>query len=177
VIRPGDANEVAEAWRIAILNVEGPTALLLSRQGVPTIDRSVYAPATGLQKGAYILADLGECDPELILMASGSEVQLIVDAGAKLATEGKNVRLVSFPSWELFAKQDKAYQNSVLPPELTARVSIEAGVSMGWDRWVGPEGKIIAVDRYGASAPFKTIYEKFGITTEAVVSQALELLS
>ena len=177
VIRPADANEVAEAWRAAILNQHGPTALLLSRQGVPTLDREKYAPAAGLQKGAYVLADLGDGDPEIILMSTGSEVQLIVEAGEKLAAEGKRVRLVSFPSWELFASQDKAYRDSVLPPAVTARVSIEAGVSMGWERWVGDLGRIIAVNRYGASAPWKTVYQEFGITVDAVVAAAKDLLS
>ena len=168
VIRPADANEVAEAWRAAILNHHGPTSLLLSRQGIPTLDRAKFAPAEGLQKGAYVLADLGGGDPEVILMSTGTEVQLIVEAGEKLAAEGKRVRLVSFPSWELFASQDKSYRDSVLPPQITARVSIEAGVSMGWERWVGDHGRIIAVNRYGASAPYKVVYEKFGLTAEAV---------
>ncbi|MBN2045145.1 MAG: transketolase [Anaerolineales bacterium] len=176
VIRPADANEVVEAWRAAILNHSGPTALLLSRQGTPTLNREIFSPADGLHKGGYILVDLGEGDPEVILMATGTEVQLIVEAGQKLAAEGANVRLVSFPSWELFAKQDQAYQDSVLPPDVTARISIEAGVSMGWERWVGPAGKMIGVDRFGASAPYKTIYQKLGITAEAVVEAAKDLL-
>jgi transketolase len=176
VIRPGDANEVAAAWREAILYKDGPAALLLSRQNVPTLDREKFAPASGLAKGAYVLADLGEGDPELILMATGSEVGLMVEAGEQLASQGKSVRLVSFPSWELFEKQDQAYRDSVLPPSIKARVSIEAGVSMGWDRWVGPEGKMIAVDHFGASAPYKIIFEKFGLTADKVVEAGLELI-
>jgi transketolase len=176
VLRPGDANEVREAWRAAILNSDGPSALLLSRQGVPTLEREGFASADGLHKGAYILADLGDGKPELILMATGSELQLIVAAGKVLEEQGKNVRLVSFPSWELFEKQDQAYRDEILPPELTARLAIEAGVSMGWDRWVGPKGKMIGVDHFGASAPYPTIYEKFGLTEEVVVEQALALL-
>ena len=114
--------------------------------------------------------------PEIILMATGSEVKLIVEAGAKLAAEGRNVRLVSFPSWDLFEQQDQAYRDEVFPPEITARISIEAGVSQGWERWTGSHQGIISVDRFGASAPYKTIYEKFGITAEAVYQKALTLL-
>lgn len=176
VIRPGDANETAEAWRMAVLNHDGPTALLLSRQNLPTLDRGKFAPVSGLAKGAYVLDDLGPSEPELILMATGSEVSLIVDAGEQLAAQGKSVRLVSFPSWELFEQQDQNYKDSVLPPAIKARVSVEAGVSMGWDRWVGPDGKIIAVDHFGASAPYQIVFEKFGLTVEKVVEAGLGLI-
>ena len=131
-LRPADANEVREAWKLAIENRHRSTALVLTRQNLPTLDRAVYAPAEGLRQGAYVLADLGEGEPQVILMASGSEVGLIVEAGQRLAAKGVPVRLVSFPSWELFGEQDSAYQDAVLPPDITARLAVEAGISMGW---------------------------------------------
>jgi len=172
VIRPCDANEVVEAWKIAIKRRNGPTALALTRQRVPTLDRSIYNQASGLQRGAYILADYGDHEPGLILMASGSEVDLIVKAAGILAAEGIDVRIVSFPSWELFALQDKGYQDSVLLPGVRARIAVEAGVSQGWDRWVGDAGTVISVEKFGASAPYEVLYEKYGITVENVVSTA-----
>ncbi|MHC1785238.1 MAG: transketolase [Anaerolineaceae bacterium] len=176
IIRPADANEVAEAWRTAISRRSGPTVLLLSRQNVPTLDRSIYAPANWLQRGAYVLADLGEGMPELIMMASGAEVGLIVLAGEKLAAEGKSVRLVSFPSWELFKQQETSYQDTVLPPSIHARLAVEAGVSSGWERWVGDQGRVISIDCFGASAPAPLVFEKFGFTVENVIQQAREIL-
>jgi transketolase len=172
VIRPADANEVSEAWRFTIPRQDGPTALLLTRQNVPTLDRSIYAPATGLQRGAYILADLGGSNPELILMGSGSEVSLIVSAGEILASEGLRVRLVSFPSWELFAAQDQSYCDDVLPPSIILRLAVETGVSLGWERWVGDKGRIISVERFGASAPYKILFEQYGFTINNVVETA-----
>lgn len=176
VLRPADANEVREAWKIAVENRHRPTALVLTRQNLPTLDRTVYASAAGVRKGAYVLADLGGEDPRVILMASGSEVGLIVEAGQHLAEEGVAVRLASFPSWELFAEQDAAYQASVLPPAVTARVAVEAGVTQGWHRWVGSGGRVLGLDRYGASAPAKTVFEKLGFTVENVVKLAKELI-
>ncbi len=170
VIRPGDANEVREAWKVAISRRDGPTALILTRQNLPTYDRNIYAAENGLKKGAYILRDLGTGAPQLLLMASGSEVGLIVEAGNKFASKGINVRLVSFPSWELFEKQSKEYRRLVLPESIRFRVAVEAGVSQGWEKWVGDQGVIIAVDRFGASAPFKIIYEKYGFTVDHVVN-------
>jgi transketolase len=175
VIRPADANEVSQAWRMAIQR-QGPTALALSRQALPTLDRSVFAPAQGLEKGAYVLKDLGGLRTQLILMASGSEVALIVEAGFRLEAEGINVRLVSFPSWDLFEAQDPSYQSSVLPPAYTARLAVEAGVTMGWERWVGPAGRIIGINRYGASAPAKTIFTNYGFTVENIIAQAYEMI-
>jgi transketolase len=175
-IRPGDANEVVEAWRVAIRRRTGPTALVFSRQGIPTLNREIYAPASLLAKGAYVLADMGDDDPELILMASGSEVGLIVAAGERLAAEGVNLRLVSFPSWELFEAQEETYRQSVLSSNVKARLAVEAGVSLGWHRWVGDHGAVIAVERFGASAPLKVIMEKYGLTVEAVIARARELL-
>ena len=176
VIRPCDANEVVEAWKFAVKRRDGATAFAFTRQAVPTLDRSIYSPASGLERGAYVLADYGDQAPEIILMASGSEVDLVVKSAGNLAAEGINVRIVSFPSWELFAEQDQEYQDSVLLPEVKARVSVEAGVSQGWERWVGDYGAIIAVDRFGASAPYKILYKKFGLTVENIVSTARKLL-
>ena len=176
IIRPADANEVSEAWKYVIQHRHGPTALVLTRQNTPVYDRSVYAPADSLQRGAYIMADLGDNPPELILMASGSEVSLIVQAGANLAAEGVNVRLVSFPSWELFERQDQKYQEAVFPVRIKARLAVEAGVAQGWKRWVGDQGSIISIEKFGASAPYQTIYEHYGLTVENVVSQAREML-
>lgn len=176
VIRPADANEVSEAWRIAVSRRKGPTALALTRQNLPTLDRELFSSASGLQRGAYVLADLGGGRPEIILMASGSEVSLIIEAGKILAAEGVNARLISFPSWELFAAQDQEYKDSVLLPNVQARLSIEAGISQGWDRWVGELGTIISIERYGASAPYETVYEKFGLSVENVIDRAEGIL-
>jgi transketolase len=176
LIRPADANEVSEAWKIAIHRRNGPTALILTRQACPVLDRSQFAPASGLQKGAYVLADLGNGKPQLILMASGSEVSLIVEAGQKLAEEHIAVRLVSFPSWELFEGQSEAYQSEVLMPDVPKRLAVEAGVSMGWERWLGPQGQMIGMNRFGASAPYKVLFEKFGFTVANVLERAHEVL-
>jgi transketolase len=176
VIRPADANEVTQAWKVAISRRHAPTALILTRQALPVLDRAIYAPADGLLKGAYVLADLGEKSPELILMASGSEVNLIISAGSRLAGEGVNVRLVSFPSWELFASQNEEYRNQVLPPDVTHRLSVEAGVSQGWERWVGSWGECISVERFGASAPYKILFEHYGLTVDNVIKRAYHML-
>ncbi|HEC60858.1 MAG TPA: transketolase, partial [bacterium] len=176
VIRPSDANEVVEAWKFAITRRNGPTALAFTRQNVPTIDRMMYAPAIGLLRGAYVLTDLGGGDPELILMASGSEMSLILEAGAQLFNEGINVRLVSFPSWELFANQKKEYRDAVLTPGIRARLAVEMGVSQGWERWVGEFGEVISIDRYGASAPYKVILKEFGFTVKNVFDRAFNLV-
>ncbi|MGY5874131.1 MAG: transketolase [Candidatus Thorarchaeota archaeon] len=176
VIRPSDANEVSEAWRLAITRKDGPTLMALTRQNVPILDRSEYTSAKDLEKGAYVLTDLGERDPQLILMASGSEVGLIVEAGKQLAKEGVSVRLVSFPSWELFAYQDKSYRDSVLPPSIKARLVVEAGVSQGWERWIGEEGKAITMESFGSSAPSDVLFEKFGFSVENIVEQSKKLL-
>ncbi len=175
-LRPADANEVREAWKIAIENRKRPTALLLTRQNLPTLDRNVYAPASGLRRGAYILADLGEGTAQLILMASGSEVSLIVKAGERLASQGVAVRLVSFPSWELFNQQEADYRSQVLPPEVELRLAVEAGVSLGWQRWVGDKGYVLAVDRYGASAPAGEVFKNLGFTVENIEQIAWNLL-
>jgi transketolase len=176
VIRPADANEVTEAWKVAISRRHGPTALIFTRQAVPVLDRAIYAPAEGLKRGAYVLADMGDALPELILMASGSEVSLITEAGARLVSEGVNVRLVSFPSWELFESQDEGYRNRVLPPEIKSRLSVEAAVSQGWEKWVGDQGDCVSIERFGASAPYKVIFENFGLTIDNVIFRAQKLL-
>jgi len=177
-LRPADANEVREAWIVAIESQHRPAALVLTRQNLPTLERSAgaYASAAGLRKGAYVLKDYGTGQPQIILMASGSEVGLIVQAGQRLAEQGVAVRLVSFPSWELFVEQDAAYQAAVLPPQVTARLAVEAGVTLGWHRWVGSQGRVLGLDRYGASAPAATVFEKLGLTVDNVEKTALELL-
>ena len=174
LIRPADAAETAVAWKTAIENVSGPTALVLTRQGVPTFDRSQVASADGLAKGAYVLSDAN--NPQLILIGTGSEVQFALAAQKTLAERGIASRVVSMPSWELFEAQDAAYQESVLPRAITARVSIEAGVTFGWAQYVGLDGIALGIDRYGASAPQSVIYEKLGLTSEAIVNAALSLV-
>jgi len=165
VIRPADANETAAAWKVAIERRNGPTVLSLTRQNVPTLETSAQ-----VDKGAYVLKDFGE--PQIILMASGSEVGLILEAAGKLAEEGKGVRVVSFPSWELFEKQDEAYRESVLPKNIQKRLAVEAGAGMGWERYAK---SVISIEHYGASAPAKIIFEKFGFTVENVIAKAKEL--
>ncbi|MGV8027159.1 MAG: transketolase [Anaerolineaceae bacterium] len=176
-IRPADANETREAWKAAVERRNGPTVLVLSRQDVATEDREKLAPADGLQKGAYVLADFGKGKPEIILMATGSEVQLALDAAVVLAEKGKNTRVVSFPSWELFEKQSKEYQDSVLIPTVKCRLAVEAGIQQGWEKWLGENGVMIGMTSYGASAPAEILYEKFGITVENIVSHAMQLLA
>ncbi|MEI8132043.1 MAG: transketolase [Leptolinea sp.] len=176
VLRPADANETAEAWRVALLNKKRPTVLALSRQNLPTLDRQIFASAAGLAKGAYVLADLGGKSPEIILMASGSEVGLVLEAAQKLSAEGKAVRVVSFPSWELFKDQSAEYRESVLPAGVTKRIAVEAGLTLGWEKWVGEKGFVIGLDHFGASAPGKVVMEKFGFTFENVVEEAKKLL-
>ncbi len=176
VIRPADANEVTYAWKVALERRHAPTALILSRQNLPVLDRARYASAEGLQRGAYILADLGKGEPQIALMASGSEVALIVEAGEKLAEAGYAVRLISFPSWELFEAQEESYHAQVLPPRLKARLAVEAGVRQGWERYLGEKGNMISLERFGASAPGKVLFEQFGFTVENVVKLAIETL-
>ncbi len=171
VIRPCDANETAEAWRIALNRTKGPTALALTRQNLPTLDRREFAPASGTQRGAYVLSD-SEGDPEVILMGTGSEVHIALEAQSKLAADGVSARVVSMPSWELFREQGREYIDEVLPPSVTARVAIEAANPLGWHEWVGSNGAVLGLTRFGASAPFEEIYEKLGLTAESVVEAA-----
>ena len=176
LIRPADANETAVAWRVAIERRGGPVALALTRQKLPVIDRQKYASAEGLTRGAYILADAKGRRPELLLIASGSEVSVALDAYEKLTAAGIATRAVSMPSWDLFEEQPQDYKDEVLPPLTTARLAIEAAYPLGWDRYVGPQGATIAMTRFGASAPDKVLAEKFGFTTAHVVERARELL-
>jgi transketolase len=176
VIRPADANETAEAWRVAMEHREGPVALILTRQNVPVIDRSRFNPANGLRNGAYILAD-SPARPEIILIATGSEVHLAIEVYEKLRNEGIGVRVVSMPSWELFERQPEEYRNKILPPQITARISIEAGATLGWHKYVALEGGIFGIDHYGASAPGKTVLKEFGFTSENVLKRVRALLA
>jgi transketolase len=176
VFRPGDANEVTEAYKVAIQHLHGPSTLVFSRQPMPTIDRAKYAPASGVAKGGYVLADADGGKPEVILMGTGTELQHCVAAYEKLKAEGIKARLVSMPCLEIFDQQDAAYKESVLPAAVTARVSIEMGATLGWDRYVGPKGKIIGMHSFGASAPLKDLLPKFGFGPDYVVAAAKQLL-
>ncbi len=177
VIRPADANEAAEAWRTAILHKEGPVALVMTRQVIPIIDRSRYTPAEELRRGAYTLAQASSDLPDLILMATGSEVHLALAAYEKLRAEGWRVRVVSMPSWELFEKQPEEYRNQIFPADVPVRISVEAGATHGWHKYVGSSGEAMGIDHFGASAPGKVLLEKFGFTPENIVKKAKELLN
>jgi transketolase len=177
VIRPCDANEVAEAWRVTMEQHHQPVALVLTRQDVPVLDRSRYASAEGLRQGGYVLADPPSGDPEVILIATGSEVALAVAAHEELIAGGVRARVVSLPSWHLFDQQDREYRESVLPPAVGARVSIEQASTLGWDRYVGPEGAMIGMHTFGSSAPLKDVTRKYGFTPERVVETARELIA
>ncbi|MBT5876455.1 MAG: transketolase [Candidatus Latescibacteria bacterium] len=176
VIRPSDATETVEAWRMALENSGGPTALLLTRQKMPIIDRSVLPSAAGLRRGAYVLLEAGNGKPDIILIASGSEVHVALDAQAELESEGIAARVVSMPIWELFDKQSPEYREQVLPSGISARLAIEAGVTLGWERYVGLKGKTIGLDRFGASAPVEVLMDRFGFTVSNTVAQAKSLL-
>ncbi len=175
VIRPADANEVAEAWKIAVENKNGPTAIIMTRQNVPVIDRGKFSPAIGVRKGAYILSDASSGKPDVIMIATGSEVHLAVEAQEKLLAEGIKTRVVSMPSWDLFEQQPEKYRQEVLPPDVTTRVSIEAGVTLGWHRYVGKEGEIIGIDHFGASAPGNVLLKEFGFTSENILNRVKSL--
>ncbi|HKD14493.1 MAG TPA: transketolase C-terminal domain-containing protein, partial [Candidatus Angelobacter sp.] len=169
-------NEVAEAWRLIMQLRHEPAALILSRQALPTLDRTKYAPASGLAKGAYVLADAPDAKPELVLMASGSEVSLCVSVYEKLTAEGHKVRVVSMPSWEIFEQQTPEYRDSVIPPDVKARISVEQASTMGWAQYVGSDGITIGMKTFGASAPLKELQKKFGFTPDAVIAAARTLL-
>ncbi|HEY2386013.1 MAG TPA: transketolase [Candidatus Binatia bacterium] len=175
VVRPGDANETVEAWRWAMTH-DGPVALVLGRQKLPVVDRTKMAPAAGLARGAYVLADADGGAPDAILIATGSEVPLALAARERLAQDGIRARVVSMPCWEAFEAEDAAYRDQVLPPAVAARVSIEAGVTFGWQRWIGPHGAAIGVDRYGASAPAEVIFQHLGFTPEHVADVTRQLV-
>ena len=177
VMRPADANEVVEAWKVIVPLTHQPVVLVLTRQAVPTFDRAKYASAAGVAKGAYILADATGGAPEVILMATGSEVSICIDAYEKLKAAGIKARVVSMPSWDLFEKQDEAYRRQVLPPDVRARVAIEQASTFGWSQYAGPEGKIIGMHSFGSSAPIKDLLNKFGFTADHVVEAAREVIA
>ncbi|MFP8488556.1 transketolase [Gracilimonas sp. Q87] len=174
ILRPGDANETSHAWKVALENENGPTLLVLTRQNLPTQERTSSNPADLVNKGAYIFSDSDSETPEAIIIGTGSELQYAIEAKETLIDKGVDVRVVSMPSWELFENQDTSYKESVLPKSVTNKVSIEAGATFGWERYVGPKGKSIGLDSFGESAPYEELYEHFGITTEAVVEAVLE---
>jgi transketolase len=176
VLRPADPTEVVEAWRATLPHRDGPVALVLTRQKVAVIDRSKYAPASGVRQGGYVLADAKPGKPAVILMGSGSEVELVLGAYEKLAAEGVAVRAVSMPSMEFFAQQSQQYRDTVLPPGVHARVAVEAAVAQPWYRWVGDRGAVLGIERFGASAPAPRIYQEFGLTVDNVVQKAKELI-
>ena len=171
-IRPCDANEVLEAWKLILQLHHEPAVLVLTRQAVPTIDRFRYAAASGLARGAYILADDPNADPEVILIGTGSEVSLCLDAYERLSNQGVRARVVSMPSWELFDDQGRDYRDSVLPPQVKARVSVEEASAFGWTRYTGTEGQNIGIETFGASAPIKQLLKKFGFTADHIVAAA-----
>jgi transketolase len=176
VIRPADATETVEAWRAALLNSDGPTALVFTRQKLTVLDRSVYASAEGLQRGGYVLWQSVDGTPDVILIGTGSEVHVALDSGRQLAEEGVKVRVVSMPSWELFDRQPADYRESVLPSAVRARVAVEAGMKLGWEHYIGLEGAVVGMESFGASAPVGVLYQEFGITAENVAAQARALL-
>ncbi len=175
VIRPADANETAEAWRAAIENTAGPTALVLTRQNVPTLDRATLAAASGLRRGGYVLSDGGGV-PDVILIATGSEVSVALAAAGLLRGEGRRARVVSLPSWELFAQQPQSYRDEVLPPAVTARVSVEAASPFGWERYTGTHGRAFGLDGYGDSAPGPVVMKARGFTPENIAQLARDVL-
>jgi transketolase len=174
-IRPADANEAAEAWRVAVENLQGPTALVLTRQKVPCYDRSVYGAASGLRQGAYILREAEGGKPDVILIGTGSEVTLIVEAERLLAEQGVKARLVSMPCWELFDAQPQSYRETVLPSGVK-KVAVEAAATLGWHKYVGSDGAVIGIDRFGASAPAERLYAEFGFTPQNIAERALAAL-
>ena len=176
LIRPADANEAAFAWRVAIQNTKGPTMLVLSRQKLPIFDRKILAPADGVIKGAYVLSEEQGSKPDIILIATGSEVQYVLEAQRELINESVDARVVSMPSWELFRMQKKEYRDKVLPPDIKARIAMEAASPQGWCEWVGDQGKVIGISKFGASAPYKELYEHYGITVKNIVSTAQKLV-
>src|SRR5262249_28663254 len=177
VLRPCDANEVVEAWKVIMQFHHHPAALILSRQALPTLDRTKYAAASSLARGAYVLADAPGGKPDVLLLATGSEVPLCVEAYERLTTEGIKARVVSMPSWELFDDQPQDYRDGVLPPAVTARVSVEQASAFGWAKYVGTTGASISMRSFGASAPLKDLLKKFGFTAEHVVAAAKEQLA
>jgi transketolase len=177
VLRPGDANEVVEAYKVILQLQHEPAVLVLTRQNIPTLDRTKYAPAAGLARGAYILADTEGGKPQVILIGTGSELSLCVDAYEKLKAEGIRARVVSMPSWDLFERQDQSYREQVLPSDVTARVAVEAGSTIGWSQYVGGQGRVIGMKSFGASGPLKDVMKKFGFTVDNVAQTARSLVA
>ena len=175
-MRPGDANEVVEAYRYVMQLRHQPAALVLSRQPLPTLDRTRYAPASGVARGAYVLADAPDANPEIIFIATGSEVSLAIEAHEKLSAQGIRSRVVSMPSWDIFERQPQEYRDQVLPPGVKARVAVEQASTFGWERYVGTEGRVIGMKTFGASAPLKELQRKFGFEPERLVAVANNLL-
>jgi transketolase len=173
LIRPADANEVSYAWKIALERTTGPTLLVLTRQNLPVYDRDAKNGAELTEKGAYVLAEANSGKPDCILLASGSEVEIAMEAREKLSEKGLDARVVSMPSWELFDAQSEEYRESVLPSAIKKRVAIEAGSTLGWHKWIGEQGKVIGLHDFGASAPYQDLYEHFGLTADAVVDAIL----
>jgi transketolase len=176
VIRPADGNETAAAWRLAVANKKGPVAMIYSRQAAPVLEGSAQKAAEGVQRGAYVLSDAANGRPQVQLLATGTEVQLAVAAQKKLAEEGIAARVVSMPSWELFDKQSKEYKDSVILPGVKARLAIEMGHSFGWDRYVGDQGAVLGINKFGASAPGPVVIKEYGFTVENVIAQVKQLL-
>jgi transketolase len=176
LLRPADANEVVEAYRTIMQLRHKPAAIVLSRQPLPTFDRSKYASAAGVARGAYVMADAPDGSPEIILIATGSEVSLVIDAHETLLTQGIRSRVVSMPSWDIFEHQPQSYRDSVLPPKVTARIAVEQASTLGWDRYVGGAGQVIGMKTFGGSAPLKELQKKFGFQPERIVAAARELL-
>jgi transketolase len=176
VLRPGDANEVVEAYRYIVQLRHRPAAIVLARQALPTLDRSRYASADGVARGAYVLADSSDGSPEIVLIATGSEVSRAVEAHETLRAEGVRSRVVSMPSWDIFEDQPQAYRDSVLPPQVTARIAIEQGSMLGWERYVGPAGKVVGMKTFGASAPLEELQRKFGFEPGRITGLAREML-
>lgn len=177
ILRPADATETVEAWRLALLHTAGPVGLVLTRQKIPVLNRGTLAPASGVARGAYVLTEADESAPDVILIATGSEVSLALEAHWRLIGDGIRSRVVSMPSWELFDAQPQSYRDAVLPPRVHARVSIEAAAPFGWERYVGPRGAIIGVNRFGASAPGPVVMRELGFTVEHVVETAKAVLA
>ena len=176
VIRPADATETAAAWRLAIRTTKTPVALILSRQSLPVLDRSLFPSAAEVAKGAYVLSESGKI-PDAILIGSGSEVHICLEAQRLLVKKGINARVVSMPSWELFEKTSQSYKDAVLPPRISARVGVEAGIGMGWERFVGNAGVFIGINRFGASAPGATVMKKYGVKASTIVSKTMMLVN
>lgn len=177
-LRPADAAETEEAWKAAVSRTDGPSFLSLTRQKISPLGRAKLADASGLHRGGYVLSDPDDGQrPDLVLIASGSEVELALESRDRLAEDGVSTRVVSMPSWYLFQQQDPEYRDAVIPPDVPARISVEAGATLGWERWIGPRGIAVGIDRFGASAPYQDLFRKFGFTPEMLADRARALLA